>query len=860
MDVPAIQRVLIVGAGTSGQQIAVQFARFNYDAVVHDIDHARLDACRKRQQELVHKLVADNIVQPSQSPEILSRMTYTTDPQQAAHGADLLSECVPESLELKRAVFAKFHPLSKPEAIFTTNTSYLFPSSMAAASGRPDRFAAFHFHVPVWHANAVDIMPHSRTSPEVVEMLWHLAWRVGQVPIRSKRENPGYVFNAILHPLLLFALDLTARGVADFEDVDRAWMAVTKMPIGPFGIVDRIGLDTIHTILEHWGRWLPGSQAKRATALLKTYLDRHRCGEKCGRGFYRYPRAAFQEPGFLSRNDAADSHEPKTKNVAERFVPRAVPTGIDRSFPQEVQFTHGAVLLGGDETADCLEQRLRNNGVDVARVPSSLAADQAGPWLDGQWTTTPRPHLFLVADRRQEDVGDGAGQVEAWHARHIELPFCVAQAWFRLMNQADLTGPATVLGICRIGGTFGFENGIWRAEDGALAGLVKAVAVESMVRSQPGVAAKVVDFDFEASPEHCVETALRELAAARSQIVTGEIDECMQRHATIEVGYVGRQRRIVRLQPSPDDNAADGDHQPSGVWLVSGGTSGITMQVALALSRRYGLRLHVLGRTALPDTDYLSLTTEELGRLRKDVMRSAYRRGEKPNEAWHPYARAIEIQQSLREYRRAGVPVAYHACDVSDIDKLGRVVGEIHETEQAVNGILHGAGVEQSLRLESKKTDRDRATLRPKTLGTRALIQVTAQDPLRWFIAFGSLSGRFGSAGQADYAMANEHMAKQVTALREHRPECRCVTIHWPGWDDVGMAARPENRYMLRKASHHLIPVSEGIDHTLREIELGAPHPEVVFVAPQELRPEMLAEHDSRTGAVSALRTEPNAL
>ncbi len=857
-DRAAIQRVLIVGAGTSGQQIAVQFARFGYDVVVHDVDQTRLEACRIRQQNMLRTLVDAEIIGPAAPSEIASRIAYAKDARQAADEADLISESVPENLEVKRQVFAKFHPLCKPTAIFTTNTSYLLPSSFAVASGRPERFAAYHFHLPVWHANAVDVMPHSQTAPEVVQTLCDLAWRIGQVPIRSRRENPGYVFNAMLHPLLLNALDLAARGVADVEDVDRAWMAVTKMPIGPFGIVDQIGLDTIHAILEHWGRWLPGSQAKQATALLKTYLDQQRYGEKSGQGFYRYPRPAFQESGFLSRSDAADAHEPKTKNVAERFVPRAVPTGIDCSVPHEVQFAHGAVLLGSGETAHCLEHRLRNSGVDVARVPRPLEADQVGVWCEEQWATMPRPHLFLVADRQQENVGDDAGQMEAWHARQIELPFFLTQAWFRLMNQSGWNNRATVLGVSRMGGTLGFENDVWRAEDGALAGLVKAVAVESMVRSQPGVAAKVVDFGFEPSPEHCVDLALRELAVAQSQIVTGQIDECMRRHATVEVGYVGQQRYIVRLQRLPDDNAAGGDHQPDGVWLVSGGTTGITMRVALALARRYGLRLHLLGRTVLPETDYLSLTTEEMDGLRKGVMRSAYRRGEKPNEAWQPYARAIEIQQSLREYRQAGVPATYHACDVSDVETLRRVVNQIHGSQQVVSGVLHGAGVEHSLVLESKKADVVRATLRPKTLGTAALIQATAQDPLRWFVAFGSLSGRFGSAGQADYAMANEHMAKQVSALRECRPECRCVTIHWPGWEDVGMASRPESRYMLQKAAHHLMPAPEGIAHVLREIELGAPHPEVVFVAPQEIRPEMLAEYDPSTGAGSALSLEPN--
>jgi hypothetical protein len=196
----------------------------------------------------------------------------------------------------------------------------------------------------------------------------------------------------------------------------------------------------------------------------------------------------------------------------------------------------------------------------------------------------------------------------------------------------------------------------------------------------------------------------------------------------------------------------------------------------------------------------------------------------------------------LHAYRGAGVAVEYHACDVADRAAVEMVMQRVRDRQQSVTGVLHGAGAERSTRLESKDLALAETILRPKTLGTSALIEATRAEPLEWFIAFGSLAGRFGSPGQVDYAMANELMAKMVTRLRQTRPGCCGVTIHWPGWQDVGMAAHPENRYMLQKARHQLLPVAEGVRHFLREIRSGGPDAEVVIVSPAEMHAIMQAE------------------
>jgi 3-hydroxybutyryl-CoA dehydrogenase len=160
----------------------------------------------------------------------------------------------------------------------------------AEASGRPDRLASLHFHQPVWSANVVDVMPHPGTSEETIEVLLGFAERIGQVPVHLLRESPGYVFNAMYNALNREAITLAANGVASIEDIDLAWTTVTKMPNGPFGMLDHVGIDTAWHITDYWARALNDPQLTRNAAFLKGYLDRGRAGTKTGAGFYDYPR------------------------------------------------------------------------------------------------------------------------------------------------------------------------------------------------------------------------------------------------------------------------------------------------------------------------------------------------------------------------------------------------------------------------------------------------------------------------------------------------------------------------------------------------------------------------------------------
>ncbi|GIV34289.1 MAG: 3-hydroxybutyryl-CoA dehydrogenase [Chitinophagales bacterium] len=289
-----IKKVLIIGSGTMGLRIGLQCALKGYAVCLYDLHESALQQAVRVQSKLLNWLIKDGRITDEQAKAAQLRITCTTDPLRAAEDADFVSESVLEDRNEKKAVYRQFAPLLPKNAIITTNTSYMLPSWFAEDSGNPSRFCAFHFH-DVFVANVVDIMPHAGTDPRVVELLQALARRLDQVPIVVEKESHGYVFNAMLGVLLGAAGALVTSGVASIEDVDRSWMINMQTAIGPFGIMDSIGLDTVWHVTKAY----KDEKSVRFAKWLKEYVDAGKLGIKTGEGFYRYPDPAFKNPEFL---------------------------------------------------------------------------------------------------------------------------------------------------------------------------------------------------------------------------------------------------------------------------------------------------------------------------------------------------------------------------------------------------------------------------------------------------------------------------------------------------------------------------------------------------------------------------------
>ncbi len=301
MKLSDIRKVLILGAGTMGQQIAFMCAWHGYRVMLYDISREILDKALRSVEKLGSSwFVPMGRMTHEQLRQTMGRIGATTDPADAAEDTDIVSESVPEDPDIKARVFAQFHALCPERTIFTTNTSYLLPSKFADATGRPEKLCALHFH-DVRTTTVVDVMPHPGTDPAVTQLVDDFARSIGCIVVMLHQENGGYVFNAMISNLILTALNLASRGVASVQDIDRAWMGVTYMPVGPFGIMDQIGLRTVWTITDFWAKKTKNEQSQASADFLKAYVDRGELGQKTKKGFYSYPNPAYTAPDFLSR-------------------------------------------------------------------------------------------------------------------------------------------------------------------------------------------------------------------------------------------------------------------------------------------------------------------------------------------------------------------------------------------------------------------------------------------------------------------------------------------------------------------------------------------------------------------------------
>ena len=295
-----IKKVLVAGAGVVGSEIGFQCAAHGLEVVMHDISPQSLATSRESHAEFAKIFRAKGWLTESQVQQVFSRLSYESDIAKATVDVDIVSESVNESLEVKKATYIALSQHCPPKSIFTTNTSTMLASELAKFVDRPSRFLACHVARPVWDGPMLEIMPHEGTDPGLVKQLIDFAGQVGLVPILLNKEQAGYVSNFIIASFITSALDLVQRGVASFEDVDRVWMIGAAAPIGPVGMMDRMGLGTVYNGLMNLVESAGRSELRPAASYLKdNFLDQGKLGVRSGEGFYSYPNPAFLQEGFL---------------------------------------------------------------------------------------------------------------------------------------------------------------------------------------------------------------------------------------------------------------------------------------------------------------------------------------------------------------------------------------------------------------------------------------------------------------------------------------------------------------------------------------------------------------------------------
>jgi len=294
------KHITVAGSGVLGSQIAYQTAFKGFQVSVYDINDQALDHAKKRIAELKPHYRQDLGATQEETDQALDRISFYSDLAQAVAEADLVIEAVPEVVSIKTEFYAKLGQVAPAKTVFATNSSTLLPSQFADATGRPERFLALHFANEIWKNNTAEVMKHPGTDMQVFQDVLDFAKAIGMVALPLYKEQPGYILNSLLVPLLEAAQRLLVREVADVETIDKTWMVATGAPLGPFAILDVVGITTAYNIGQAKADATGDEEFVRVANLLKTeYIDKGKLGRATGEGFYKYPNPSFADPDFL---------------------------------------------------------------------------------------------------------------------------------------------------------------------------------------------------------------------------------------------------------------------------------------------------------------------------------------------------------------------------------------------------------------------------------------------------------------------------------------------------------------------------------------------------------------------------------
>lgn len=293
----AIARVGVVGCGLMGSGIAQTAAQAGFAVTVREINEdllqRGLDSIRRNLQRQVEK----GALSQEQLEQVWGRLRGTTRLEDLA-GSDLVIEAITEQLAAKKELFAALHRICPPETIFASNTSSLSITEMAVASGRPERFVGLHFFNPVPVMKLVEVVRTLLTDGAVYEEAVAFAQRLGKTPVRTG-DRTGFIVNRLLVPYLLDAIRALEEGVASVEDIDHSMRLGCGYPMGPFTLLDFVGLDTTYYIAQVM---FEEFREKRFAPppLLKRMVLAGWHGRKTGRGFYDYSDPKNPRPSQLN--------------------------------------------------------------------------------------------------------------------------------------------------------------------------------------------------------------------------------------------------------------------------------------------------------------------------------------------------------------------------------------------------------------------------------------------------------------------------------------------------------------------------------------------------------------------------------
>ena len=312
-----IKKVVVIGGGVLGSQIAFQSAYCGYDVTIWlrsegsiGRTQPKIDTLKQTYLDTIEIMSTDEgktkehwamgisdledfdkekcIEKTNKAYESIK---LELDLKVALQNADIVIESMAENVEQKIDIYKKMADFLPAHTLLVTNSSTLLPSKFAKYTKRSDKYLSLHFANSIWKNNMTEVMGQKQTSQDSFDAVMEFAKSIRMIPLPVRKEKSGYLLNSMLVPLLFSGMDLYVNGISDPESIDQAWKLGTGSPKGPFEILDTVGLTTAYNIVSMYLKvpsFIAPYNFKGMVKMLKIYIDAGKLGKASGEGFYKY--------------------------------------------------------------------------------------------------------------------------------------------------------------------------------------------------------------------------------------------------------------------------------------------------------------------------------------------------------------------------------------------------------------------------------------------------------------------------------------------------------------------------------------------------------------------------------------------
>ena len=519
---------------------------------------------------------------------------------------------------------------------------------------------------------------------------------------------------------------------------------------------------------------------------------------------------------------AAPRPAPASFDATNR-IPRRIPVPVPRPAltackPTGVNFGPGRrIVIMPDKAgvADALTRKLQDVGAEVLRLEPSGDTTSLTNRLKA-WLAAGPVHGIYWLPALDHEGSISQMDLPAWH-RAVGLRVKSLYHAMRALYEQIAASDTFLLSATRLGGQHGYDDyGAVAPLGGAVTGFTKTYKRE---RSEALV--KVVD--FESGP-------------SSTEIATALFDETLRDPGALEIGYKNRERWTIALHEQPVSDGQPGlILNPETVFLVTGAAGSIVSAITADLAVASGGVFYLLDLVPEPDPANPDLKRFATGKddLKRELFARIQARGERATPALvEKELAALERAQAacsaIEAVRAAGGTPYYFSVNLTDDAALDHIIRQVRERSGRIDVLLHAAGIERSHFLPDKDPREFDLVFDVKSDGWFNLLRSIGDMPLGATVAFSSIAGRFGNAGQADYSSANDLLCKITSSFRNNRPATRGIVVDWTAWGGIGMATRGSIPKMMELAGIDMLPPEAGIPFIRRELTAGATHGEVL--------------------------------